>query len=81
MCPGGKTLTTTGTLVNDDATMLYRASKHDRAGCALRLTCCPDIQLSRCDPNDNGPGRSRSRFIYKDCFVTRFSDRTVAGEA
>ena len=28
LCPGGKTLTTTGTLVNDGATMLYRASKH-----------------------------------------------------
>ena len=28
-CPGGKTLTTTGTLVNDEATILYRASKHD----------------------------------------------------
>jgi len=25
-CPGGKKLTTTGTLVNDDATILYRAS-------------------------------------------------------
>src|ERR1700735_1156897 len=29
LCPGGKKLTTTGTLVNDNATMLYRASKHD----------------------------------------------------
>ena len=28
-CPGGKMLTSTGTLVNDGATMLYRASKHD----------------------------------------------------
>ena len=27
LCPGGKTLTTTGTRVNDDATLLYRASK------------------------------------------------------
>jgi hypothetical protein len=24
-------------LVNDNATMLYRASKHDCAGCALKL--------------------------------------------
>jgi hypothetical protein len=30
-CPGGKILTTTGTAVNDDATILYRASKHDCA--------------------------------------------------
>src|SRR6202166_4965030 len=28
-CPAGKTLTTTGTLVNDGATLLYRASKLD----------------------------------------------------
>jgi hypothetical protein len=41
ICPGGKTLTTTGTLVNDGATMLYRASKHDCAGCALKARCCP----------------------------------------
>src|SRR5918997_1084067 len=36
VCPGGKTLTTTGTRVNDDATLLYRASKHDCARCALK---------------------------------------------
>ena len=29
LCPGGKMLTTTGTRVNDDATLLYRATKHD----------------------------------------------------
>ena len=28
-CPGGKKLTSTGTLVNDGATLLYRASKYD----------------------------------------------------
>lgn len=28
-CPGGKQLTTTGTVVNDGTTLLYRASKHD----------------------------------------------------
>ena len=50
-CPGGKTLTTTGTLVNDDATMLYRASKHDCAGCTLKPRCCPNSQ----------PGKYRAR--------------------
>ena len=29
LCPGGKTLTTTGTRVNDDATLIYRASNLD----------------------------------------------------
>jgi hypothetical protein len=32
VCPVGQKLTTTGTLVNDNATMLYRASNHDCAG-------------------------------------------------
>jgi len=47
ICPGGKTLTTTGTLVNDGATMLYRASKLDCAGCALKPGCCPKEPLRR----------------------------------
>jgi hypothetical protein len=29
VCPAGKVLTSTGTLVSDGATLLYRASKHD----------------------------------------------------
>jgi transposase len=54
LCPGGKKLTTTGTLVNDNATMLYRASKHDCAECALKLKCCP-----------NTPARKVPRSIYE----------------
>jgi IS5 family transposase len=42
VCPGSKTLTTTGTLVNDNATMLYRASKYDCTECALKPRCCPN---------------------------------------
>jgi transposase len=41
LCPGGKTLTTTGTRVNDEATLLYRASKADCDGCSLKPRCCP----------------------------------------
>ena len=44
----------TGTLVNDNATMLYRASKHDCAGCALKLKCCPST-----------PARKVPRSIYE----------------
>jgi transposase len=40
-CPGGKVLTTRGTLVNDDATMIYRASQLDCRECALKPRCCP----------------------------------------
>src|ERR1700749_3637241 len=42
ICPGGKTLTTTGTRVNDGDTLLYRASKADCDACALRSRCCPN---------------------------------------
>src|ERR1700744_4899010 len=45
-CPSGKILTTTGALVNDDATMLYLASKRDCDRCALKPRCCPK-QASR----------------------------------
>ena len=46
-CPGGKPLTTTGTLVNDRATILYRASKHDCQGCALKQRCCPKTPMRK----------------------------------
>ena len=41
VCPGGKILTTRGTLVNDGATLLNRASKYDCDVCHLKLRCCP----------------------------------------
>jgi transposase len=41
ICPGAKSLSTTGTLVNDGATILYRASKHDCQSCTLKSRCCP----------------------------------------
>jgi transposase len=53
-CPGGKPLTTTGTVVNDGATILYRASKHDCQKCALKRRCCP-----------NAPARKVPRSIYE----------------
>src|ERR1051325_5100621 len=46
-CPAGKPLTTTGTLVNDRATILYRASKHDCQGCALKQRCCPKTPMRK----------------------------------
>ena len=53
-CPGGKSLTTTGTLVNDGSTILYRASKHDCQACALKSRCCP-----------NSPARKVPRSIHE----------------
>jgi transposase len=41
LCPGGKMLTTTGSSINDGATLRYRASKYDCQACALKPRCCP----------------------------------------
>jgi hypothetical protein len=41
-CPGGKMLTTKGSLVNDDNTLMYRASKYDCGTCSLKSRCCPN---------------------------------------
>jgi hypothetical protein len=40
VCPGGKLLTTTGSLI-DGATLRYRASKYDCQACRLKSRCCP----------------------------------------
>jgi len=53
-CPGGKMLTCKGTLVNDGATLLYRASKYDCDACLLKPRCCP-----------NAPARKVPRSIYE----------------
>ena len=52
VCPAGKVLTSTGTLVNDGATMLYRASN---------LTATP-ASLSRVVVRRCPPARSRVQF-------------------
>jgi hypothetical protein len=41
-CPAGKTLTTTGTLVNVGATLLYRGSTLDCGPCPFKVRCCPN---------------------------------------
>jgi len=46
-CPAGKTLTTTGTLVNAGTTLLYLARKHDCDGCKLRAQCCPKVPFRK----------------------------------
>ena len=46
-CPGGKPLTTSGTLVNDGATLLYRAGKTDCSRCQLKPQCCPNTPVRR----------------------------------
>ena len=55
VCPAGKVLSSTGTLVNDRTTLLYRASKHDCDACELKPRCCPNV-----------PARKVPRSIYEN---------------
>src|ERR1700739_4329448 len=55
VCPAGKTLTSTGTLVNDGTTLHYRASKYDCDACELKPRCCPKM-----------PARKVPRSIYEN---------------
>jgi hypothetical protein len=53
VCPTGKTLTTSRTLVNDGATLLYRGSTRV-ASCPVKARCCP-----------NTPARKVPRSIHE----------------
>lgn len=46
VCPGGKTLKTTGR-VHDGQTLYYRASKLDCEACPLKARCCPKSPARR----------------------------------
>jgi len=63
ICPGGKTLTTTGTPVNDGATLLYRASKADCDACALRPRCCPNTPVRKVPRSIHERARDMARAI------------------
>ncbi|MGC2116012.1 MAG: IS1182 family transposase [Pseudolabrys sp.] len=65
LCPSGTMLTTTGTLVNDGATMLYRASKHDCEACALKPRCCPKEPARKVPRSIHEGARDVARAIAK----------------
>jgi transposase len=65
VCPGGNMLTTTGTRVNDDATLLYRASKADCQACALKNQCCPTTPMRRVPRSIHEGARDIARAIAK----------------
>ena len=53
-CPEGTTLTTSGTVVNEGTTHIYRGSTFDCGPCHLKERCCP-----------NTPARKIPRSIYE----------------
>ena len=59
-CPGGKTLRTTGTVVNDDQ-HLYRASKKDCEVCPLKPRCCPKEPARKVPRNIHEKSRDVAR--------------------
>ncbi len=68
-CPAGKTLTTTGKIVNDEQ-LLYRATKRDCDICPFKMRCCP-----------KEPMRKIPRSIYEGARdVARALARTKAFE-
>lgn len=75
-CPAGKLLTTRGTLVNDDATLLYRASTFDCAACALKPRCCPNSPARKVPRSIYEGARDLAREIAQtDAFVTSRRER------
>ena len=75
-CPAGKLLTTRGTLVNDDATVLYRASTFDCAACALKPRCCPNSPARKVPRSIYEGARDMAREIAQtDAFVTSRRER------
>src|SRR5215213_6693070 len=64
-CPGGKMLTCKGTLVNDGATLLYRASKYDCDACSLKPRCCPNAPARKVPRSIHEGARDMARAIAK----------------
>jgi transposase len=60
-CPAGKTLATTGTLVNGGTTLLYLARKRDCDGCKLRAQCCPKVPFRKIPRDQHEAARDIAR--------------------
>jgi hypothetical protein len=76
ICPAGKVLASTGTLVNDGATLLYRASKHDCDACELKARCCPKMPSRKVPRSIHEKARDIAREIAKtEAYVTSRRER------
>ena len=64
-CPGGKMLTTKGTLVNEGTRLIYRASKYDCDSCGLKAKCCPDTPAGKVPRSIYEGARDLARDIAK----------------
>jgi transposase len=64
-CPAGKTLTTTGKLVNDGETLLYLASTRDCRNCPFKAQCCPKTPFRRVPRSIYEEARDVARALAK----------------
>jgi transposase len=70
-CPAGKMLTCKGTLVNDGATLLYRASKYDCDACPMKPRCSPNTPARKIPRSIHEGARDKARDIAKtDAYLT-----------
>jgi transposase len=75
-CPAGKVLASTGTLVNDGATLLYLARKHDCDACELKPRCCPKVPFRKVPRSIHEKARDIAREIAKtDAYVRSRRER------
>ncbi len=65
VCPAGKLLTTTGTLIDDGETPRYLASTSDCRGCPLKVRCCPKASFRRIPRSIYEEARDVARALAK----------------
>lgn len=65
VCPANKTLTTTGTVINDDETLRYLATTSDCRGCPLKVRCCPKAPFRRIQRSIYEEARDVARALAK----------------
>ena len=76
VCPAGKRLTSTGALVNDGATLMYRASKFDCDACPMKPRCCPNAPARKVPRSIHEAARDRARAIARtEAYVTSRRER------
>ena len=75
-CPGGKPMTRRGTLVNDGATLMYRASKRDCDACVLKPRCCPGQPTRKIPRSIHEGARDMARDLsLSDAYLTSRRER------
>ena len=65
ICPAKKTLTTTGTVIDDGETLRYLASTSDCRGCPLKARCCPKTPFRRIPRSIYEEARDVARALAK----------------